>query len=117
MLLADPERRRAGREGWQAQAAKVIWEQRVPIRIIAMVRAADILFVAGSPDAVDPEDPHGACQGLKGGVIAAFAAADGEKLAERKLDAPPVWDGMAAARGRLYVSTMDGKIVCLQGDK
>ena len=43
-----------------------------------------------------------------------FAAADGEKLAEYKLPAPPVWDGMAAARGRLFISTVNGDIICMK---
>jgi len=94
---------------------KIVWEQRVPIRIIAMVRAGGTLFVAGSPDVVDPDDPHGAWEGRKGGVLAAFACADGKKLAERKLPAPPVWDGMAAAGGRLYVATHGGAVLCLGG--
>ena len=38
---------------------------------------------------------------------------DGTRLAEHPLDAPPVWDGMAAASGRLYLSTADGKVLCL----
>ena len=46
------------------------------------------------------------------GQIFAFSASDGKQLAERKLASPPVWDGMAAAGGRLYLSTMDGKVVC-----
>ncbi len=95
-----------------ARGPKAVWEQRVPIRITAMVRAGDTLFVAGSPDIVDPKDPHGAWEGRKGGVLAAFSASDGKKLAERKLAAPPVWDGMAAAAGRLYLSTKDGKVLC-----
>ena len=95
---------------------RAVWEQRVPIRITAMVRAGGTLFVAGSPDVVDPTDPHGAWEGRKGGVLAAFAASDGRKLTETKLPAPPVWDGLAAAGGRLYVATMDGKVLCLAGE-
>jgi hypothetical protein len=79
-----------------------------------MVRAADTIFVAGSPDVVDPKDPHGAWEGRKGGILAAFAAADGKKLAEYKLPAPPVWDGMAAANGRLFISTSGGDIICME---
>jgi hypothetical protein len=30
-----------------------------------------------------------------------------------QLDAPPVWDGMIAVEGRLYISLADGSIVCL----
>ena len=71
------------------------------------------IFVAGSPDVVDPEDPHGAWEGRKGGILAAFAVGDGRKLAEYKLPAPPVWDGMAAAGNRLFISTMDGYVVCM----
>jgi hypothetical protein len=31
---------------------------------------------------------------------------------ELKLKSPPVWDGMAVAQGRLFVSTVDGKVLC-----
>jgi len=89
------------------------WDQRLPIRITALVRAADVIFAAGSPDALDPADPYGAWEGRKGGVVAAFSAKDGKKLGEWKLPSPPVWDGMAAAGGCLYVSLMDGKVLCL----
>jgi hypothetical protein len=48
----------------------------------------------------------------KKGRLLAYAAADGKKLTERDLP-PPVWDGMAAANGCLYVSTADGKVLSL----
>ncbi|MFQ6133541.1 MAG: PQQ-binding-like beta-propeller repeat protein [Armatimonadota bacterium] len=99
--------------GRRGQGPRPLWEQRLGIRVTAMVRAGDTIFVAGSPDVVDPRDPHGAWEGRKGGVLAALAADDGERLAEYKLPAPPVWDGMAAAGGRLFISTSDGGIVCL----
>jgi outer membrane protein assembly factor BamB len=95
------------------QGPKPLWEQRIDIRITAMIRTGDTIFVAGSPDVVDPEDPHGAWEGGKGGILAAFASGDGRKLAEYKLPAPPVWDGMAAASDRLFISTMDGYVVCM----
>jgi hypothetical protein len=95
------------------QGAKPLWEQRVGIRVTAMVRAKDMIFVAGSPDIVDPQDPHGAYEGRKGGILTAFAAEDGTKLAEYKLPAPPVWDGMAATGGRLFISTTDGHVLCM----
>jgi len=97
--------------------AKIVWQQRVPIRITAMVRAGDTLFAAGSPDTVDPADPHGAWEGRRGGILAAFAAADGKKLAECKLPSPPVWDGLAAANDALFLATMDGSVLCLRNAK
>jgi hypothetical protein len=95
------------------QGPKPLWEKRLGIRVTAMIRAADTLFVAGSPDVVDPTDPHGAWEGRKRGLLAAFTAGDGKKLAEHKLLAPPVWDGLAAAYGRLYVSLANGDVICL----
>jgi hypothetical protein len=95
------------------QGPKPLWEQRLGIRVTAMVRAGDTIFVAGAPDVVDPKDPHGAWEGRKGGVLAVFAAGDGKRLAEYKLPAPPVWDGMAAAAGQLFISTRNGDIVCM----
>jgi hypothetical protein len=95
------------------QGPKPLWEQRIGIRVTAMIRTGETIFVAGSPDIVDPEDPHGAWEGRKGGILAAFAAGDGRKLAEYNLPAPPVWDGMAAAGNRLFISTMDRYVACM----
>ena len=63
--------------------------------IAAAVLTPDKVFVAGQR-----------------GRLFAFALADGRKLAERDLPAPR-WDGLAAAYGCLFVSTQDGKVVCL----
>jgi outer membrane protein assembly factor BamB len=101
-------------KGRRQQGPRPVWEKRLGIRVTAMVRAADTIFVAGSPDVVDPKDPHGAWEGRKGGILAAFAAGDGRKLAEYKLPAPPVWDGMAAANGRLFISTSNGEVICMK---
>ncbi len=63
---------------------------------------------------VDGNDPHGAWEGRKGGLLAVYSASGGTPIAEIKLPAPPVWDGMAAARGRLFISTMGGDIICMK---
>ncbi len=89
------------------------WTAWVPVRIRAMVAAAGTLFVAGPPDVFDPNDPLAAFQGRKGGLLWAVAAADGKKLAEYHLDSPPVLDGMIAAGGRLFISTRDGRVLCM----
>jgi len=93
---------------------KARWSTQVPLRVQAMVIAGPTLFVSGTPDVVDPDDPWSAMDGKKGGILWAVSAADGEKLAEYPLDAPPIFDGMAAANGRLYISTTDGNVVCLK---
>ena len=38
----------------------------------------------------------------------------GEKRAETDLTAPPVFDGLIAAKGALFVAQTDGKVVCLK---
>ena len=114
--IVDQSARRGQKSKKANQRPKVdlVWEKPVGIRVTAMVRAADTLFVAGSPDVIDPDDPHGAWEGRKGGVLAAYATTDGELLAEIPLPAPPVWDGMAAAGGRLYLALAEGSIICLR---
>jgi len=114
-LKAPAANRKQAAAKARQQGPKFSWEQRLGIRVTAMVKARDIIFAAGSPDTVDPKDPYGAWEGRKGGLLAAFVTDDGEKLAEYELPAPPVWDGMAAADGRLVVSISDGSIVCMNG--
>jgi outer membrane protein assembly factor BamB len=92
---------------------KTCWLERVPVRIRAMALASGRLFVAGPPDVVDAKDPLGAFEDRLGGVLYLMDAATGKKLTGHKLDAPPVFNGMAAAGGRLFVSTTKGEIVCL----
>jgi hypothetical protein len=79
-----------------------------------MLLSADTLFVAGWPDAVDPADPYAGPQGLSGGVLWSFNAATGEKLGKLDLDSPPRFDAMAAADGRLYLSTRNGTVLCMR---
>jgi len=88
------------------------WAGRIHVRINAMVVTENLLFVAGPPDVVDPNDPLGAFEGRKGGILAAVDRSDGKKVWEYTLDAPPVYDGLAAASGRLYVAMRNGCVVC-----
>jgi hypothetical protein len=63
-----------------------------------------------------PADDLGkAYEGRMGGVLWAASAATGEKIAEIRLDAPPVWDSLAVANGRLFISLQDGRVVCMSG--
>ncbi|MHC4914209.1 MAG: outer membrane protein assembly factor BamB family protein, partial [Planctomycetota bacterium] len=82
---------------------KDAWSLTIPIRPRAMVLTADAVFAAGPPDAWPPERARLVC----------YATADGKELGNVELPAPPVFDGMAAAGGRLYVSTTDGRLRCL----
>jgi outer membrane protein assembly factor BamB len=92
---------------------EAVWSVRVPLRMTALVLADATLFAAGAPDVeADGQDPWAAFDGKRGGELRVFAAADGKARQTLKLGAPPVFDGLAAAGGRLYLSTVDGKISC-----
>lgn len=86
------------------------WSIEVPVRIRAMVLADDQLFFAGPPDVVPDDDPLAAFEGRRGARLWSVSARDGQKLQEIRLPALPVFDGLIAAHGRLYLSTTDGRI-------
>jgi len=89
------------------------WQRKIPVRVRAMVVAGEHLVLAGPPDVVPESDPFSAFEGRLGALLWVVSAKDGGKLSEYKLPALPVFDGMAAANGRLYLATVDGKVLCL----
>ena len=95
------------------RAEPPLWTLWLSVRIRAMVKAGDTIFVAGPPDVFDEKDPYASFDGRLGARLVSVSAKDGRKLAERSLDVPPVFDGMIAAGGRLFISTEDGCVLCL----
>jgi hypothetical protein len=49
-------------------------------------------------------------------LLLAVSVDDGSQLGEYRLDTMPVWDAMAAAGGRLYLSTHAGQLLCFAGE-
>ena len=111
-VLDDQTRGRDKGMGY-TRAVPPKWFQWVPVLIRAMVKADKLLFVAGPPDVFDESDPYAAYEGRKGAVLWAVDGSDGQKLAEVPLDASPVFDGLIAAGGRLYLAGRDGTLSCL----
>ncbi len=97
------------------EARRDNWSERIRVRIRTMVLTPGRLYAAGPPDVLDPKDPLGAFEGRKGGLLYTINAQSGERLAEHALDSPPVFNGAAAAEGRLYVAEEDGSIACFGG--
>ena len=130
--ISDREKAQRKRRGAPSHPA-TRWSDSVPILARAMVLAGPTLFVAGPPDLVDEQaatlrlgDPEmqakladhaAALAGRKGGLLLAVGADDGRKLATLKLASPPVFDGLAAARGRLFLAALDGSIQCYGAEK
>jgi len=85
----------------------------LPIHPRGMIKAADALYLAGYPadsgvlhrDGEPITDP---------GVLLKVDAQSGEFLEQTDLPACPVFDGLAAAAGKLFVSLENGCVVCLE---
>jgi len=126
------QRRRAA--GRQAKGIRHLWELDKPgLLANAMVLAGRNLFLAGPPDVADEEKTYGfvfggddeinrqmrrqedAWRGKEGALVWAVSADTGQKLSECRITAIPVWDGMIAAGGRLYVSLTNGSVLCMGG--
>jgi outer membrane protein assembly factor BamB len=90
------------------------WSVELGTRPRAMVRAGDLLFLGGTPYAAGQVDLAATFEGAKGGLLSVMSVSNGEKLTERTLDSPPVWDGMAAANARLYISLANGSLLSLK---
>lgn len=141
-MNARSDKRNANSSDWKVRrafpvedltAARCQWTLDQPaVQVRAMVAAADHLFVAGHPDFIDerrafrlPDDPEvqeqlkrqaEALEGRHGGRLWVVAKTDGCPAVRYRLGSPPVFDGLAAAGGRLFLSTLDGSVQCLAGD-
>ncbi len=93
------------------------WKKDIPIRVRAMVAARDKLLVAGPPDTMDMKDPFGAFEGRKGGLFWIYDKKTGNILAKYTLTSPPIFNGMAIARGKVYIISRDGTVVCFHAEK
>ena len=126
-----PPRRRGGSVYGRVHATRLTyhWSKSLPCLVRAMAVAGDTLFAAGPPAVADEMDVYlrygeeqvqaamaeqvAAFGGAKGSLLLAVSKGDGQKLAAYRLTATPVFDGMAAAGGRLFLSALDGTVLCL----
>ena len=116
------------------------WSERIDVYARAMLVAKNaekgkpnLLIAAGAPDVVQEYDAFDligkaqkdwsrldriyekekAVAGELGAKLLVVSTQDGAVLSETKLDYPPVFDGMAAAGGSLFLANMNGYLVCL----
>ena len=99
-------------QGRQGQGKRK-WARPVPLQVRAMILAHNILFAAGS--SFEIENGPGAPDEAQGALLLAVDASNGATLAQYRLKAPPVFDGMAAVENRLYMTLENGSIVCMEG--
>ncbi len=107
---ARPANTRKGRKA-RATVANEVWSHPLPMYVRAMVLADETLFVAGAKG--DWSHLDDVFEGRKGVTLLALSASDGKAVGETPLDAFPVFDGMSAAYGKLFVSDDSGMLTCL----
>jgi hypothetical protein len=109
------------------------WANEIPIIARGMALTNNVLFVAGPADVVDEEDAmvrmskddrtiepalkqqDELLDGKHGADLLAVEKSTGKILSTTKLQSPPTWDGMAAAGGAVFISQLDGTVICLKG--
>ena len=113
----------------QQTAVDYKWLDDEPeIQVMGLVVANDNMYVAGPPDVVDEEDAFFSIddketlkmlkeqsellKGKEGGYLWTVSAKDGKKLSSIKIDSLPTWDGLIAADGKLFMTTMKGELIC-----
>ena len=125
-----PANQQANQQNQGNSLVKPKWTNDVPIYVRGMVLAGFRLFIVGPPDTIDEEatfqqltekDPQvqellaqqdDALEGKEGGLLLAINAETGQEAQRIKIDSLPTWDGMAGANGKLFLSTLDGQIIC-----
>lgn len=132
-LQFTPGRRTNAGNQQQNQGNTIVkpkWTQDVPIYVRAMALSGFRLFIVGPPDIIDEEetfkglsesDPlvqkllaeqDAVLEGEQGSRLLVVDTNSGKVESQVDLDALPSWDGLAGANGRLFLSTLDGQVVC-----
>lgn len=113
------------------------WQKDVPLYPQAMVLTDKTFFIAGPARFNEQEtgqylttnrtdsfqlnpllkDALDKFEGRKGGILLATDKTTGKIMAELKLPSSPVFDGMIAASGRLFLSLKDGTTLCMDIDR
>ncbi len=87
------------------------WSRNINLSGRAMIKAGGTLYLAGPASTeemyFDDEDARA--------VLAAFNADDGKPISRIEIASQPVFDGMAAAKGRIYLSLVNGEVVSYGG--
>jgi len=86
-----------------------------PLLSVVLAGFPDLAMQSKDALAFDNADEvKAAYAGAKGGIIRFIRTDDGTQTGEIKLDTRPVFDGMSAAHGKLFVALMDGRVLCLK---
>jgi len=129
--LKRPARKRGARINRRVTLTRIkyLWSHSLPVMVRALVVAGNAVFAAGPPLLLDEAEAYerygdpkiqqklaeqvASFEGRKGGILVVVSKTEGKKLAAYRLPEPPVFNGMAASQGRLFLTTLSGKVLCL----
>lgn len=101
-----------GTPGWQQRQGQsfmyamgsTTWRHEdIKMQLVAVMLAGENAFAAATPIGRDPKVKS---------ELWVLNGADGAKAQVLPLDGRPVYDGLSAAGGRLFVTTEDGRVLC-----
>jgi len=87
---------------------RITWTAQLPFVARSIMLTRDALLVAGGKSPIESAASHGA------GTFWVASRQDGSRRAACALPAGPVLDGMALTDAGVFVSTIDGTVVCLR---
>jgi hypothetical protein len=117
----------------QSYHVKMNWTGDISLQLRAMAGAGKNLIMAGPPDVLDESGlskpdliefiknaeaikkinaQQRSEDGKMGSFLIVVDPKSGDMLEKRHLPVAPVFDGMSVAQGRIFMSTLDGKISC-----
>ena len=106
------------------------WTEDVPIYVRSMVLSGGRLFVVGPPDIIDEEstfqkltekdeevqkllaEQDRVLNGTDGSLLLSVNIDTGKIQDRIELTTLPAWDSLAGAEGKLFLSTLDGTVIC-----
>jgi len=113
---ADADERARLKRSLLSSTIKYDWSQHDPdLYVNSIVLTETLLYVAGPP-AVRNESTTEALekwQGKRSGLLWCLDTKNGKKMSQLLLPSPTVYEGMAAAYGKLYATLKDGSVLCL----
>jgi len=128
-LFAEPKHSPQAK-GRRGSLRRQLWAKDIPFFARAMLLSGEHIIIAGPEDKVNEDaayrkfrDPATKAQlaeqaerftGKSGGVLWIVDRKTGEKVFDLKLDTIPVFDGFSAAQQRLYMSAVDGRLICFE---
>jgi outer membrane protein assembly factor BamB len=82
---------------------KWLLDENIKQQMVGVVLAGETAYMAGLPVSLDPKDKS---------ELWVLSGVDGKRLQTISLGSRPVYDGLSAAGGRLYLATENGTLTC-----